>query len=249
MAVALPRAPAGRAVPAHRAAGRPDRRVDAGGAVRAAFARRAVVSRRALRVRARGRHPGRPRDPARDADPEAQRGRRATRPEDARLAGPHVRLPRRARRRDRVPARARPAARPDPHRRAVRADERRRRALGALAVPRRAARGGRACDRGAAHDCRAGRDVRRRRPRHDLGRGPLLRRPGAAQRDERLPARRRHRAAAPASASSSTATCSSIRATSTATTRRSSIRRWPRTARRGACWCSAAATAWPCARC
>ena len=47
-----------------------------------------------------------------------------------------------------------------------------------------------------------------------------------------LPAHRRHRAAAPASGCSSTATCSSPRATSTATTRRWCIRRWPRTARR-----------------
>ena len=48
------------------------------------------------------------------------------RPEDARLAGAHLRLPRRPGRLDRVPAAAGAAARPDPHRRLLRADERRR---------------------------------------------------------------------------------------------------------------------------
>jgi uncharacterized membrane protein YvlD (DUF360 family) len=53
----------------------------------------------------------------------------------------------------------------------------------------------------------------------------------------------------PACACSSTATCSSTRATNTATTRPWCTPPWPRTARRGACWCWAAATAWRCARC
>ena len=87
----------------------------------------------------------------------------------------------------------RAAARPDPHRRLLRPDERRRRGLGALALSRRAARPGGAGDGLRADDRRAGRRLRLRRPRDDLGRGPLLRRPRDLQRDQRLPARRRHR--------------------------------------------------------
>ena len=138
------RAPAGRAVPAHRAARRPDRRPDAGGAVRAAVAGDAVVPLRPVRARPRRRHPGRPRDPARHAHPEAPRQRRERRAEDAGLAGADVRLPRRARGVDRVSAPVRAAARPDPHRRVLRPPQRRRRHLGALAVSRRAARARRA---------------------------------------------------------------------------------------------------------
>ena len=164
-------------------------------AVLAAVADDAVVPLRALRAGAAGRHPGRPRDPAGDAHPQALRRRRGRprRPEDAGLAGAHLRLPRRARRLHRLPAAAGAAARPDPHRRLLRPDERRRRGLGALALSRRAARPRRASARLRADDRRARLGVRLRRPRHHLGRRPLLRRPRDLQRDERLPARRRHR--------------------------------------------------------
>jgi predicted membrane-bound spermidine synthase len=49
-------------------------------------------------------------------------------------------------------------------------------------------------------------------------------------------------------ASSSTTTCSSRRATSIAITKRWCIQGWRRCPVRGASWCSAAATAWPCAK-
>ena len=63
-----------------------------------------------------------------------------------------------------------------------------------LAVPRRS------CGRAASHALACALTVAAlapafvcRRPRHHLGRGPLLRRPRRLQRDQRLPARRRHR--------------------------------------------------------
>ena len=82
----------------------------------------------------------------------------------------------------------------------------------------------------------------------DVVGGPPLRRRDHPGPHVALPAHRAHAWRATTSACSSTATCSSPRATSTATTRRSCTRRWPRTRTPGACWSWAAATASPCAR-
>ena len=209
----------------------------------------AVVPLRAVCHGPRGRHPGRPRDPARHAHPQAPCQRPERRAEDARLAGPHVRLPRRARGLDRLSAALRSAARPDPHRRVLRPPQRRRRGLGALAVSRRAARARCPCPGRSAYRRRAGRRVRRRRPRHELGRRPLLRRPRHLQRDERLPARRRHvepgRSAPVPQRQPAVPFARRVPLSRGA----GPSRRCRRTAHRRRCSSSAAATAWRCARC
>ena len=108
------------------------------------------------------------------------------------LAGADLRLPRRARRLDRLSAAVRAAARADPHRRVLRPAQRRRRGLGAVAVPRRDPPRRRAGAGLRPDDRRPRRRLRLRRPGDQLGRGPLLRRPRALQRDQPVPADRRH---------------------------------------------------------
>ena len=88
----------------------------------------------AVRAGVCGRHAGGAGDPAGDAHPQAQR--RAERPG---VAGADLRLPGRAGGVGGVSAAAGAAPRHDPHRAAVRPDERRGGGVGAVAVPARAA--------------------------------------------------------------------------------------------------------------
>ncbi len=139
----------------------------------------------ALRPRARGGHAGRPGDPAGDAHPQAQR-----RAQGAGLAGPHLRLPGCAGGFARVSAAAGAAAGADPHRPAVRPDERGRRPLGALAVPPRAAAAARPCGRLLRDPGGAGRGIRRRAGHHVPGRGQVLPGPDRVRGHVPLPAHR-----------------------------------------------------------
>ena len=211
----------------------------------------AVVPLRALCAGARRRRPGRARDPAGDAHPEApRRDERAAAPKELvsqvltfDYLGALVRL-------GRLPAAARAAPRADPHRRSSSACSTPAVAVwalwlfrGELRARRRAALGLRAVIIAALVAA-----LRRRRPRHDLGRRPLLRRPRASTRDHALPAHRRHRSAGRRAAVPQ-------RQPAVPLARRVPLSRGAGAsgdggapARRGACWCSAAATGWRCAR-
>ncbi len=109
----------------------------------ALFALHSVAARlvplRAVCPGAAGGHAGRAGDPAGDAHPQAALPRTLC-AQGAGLAGAHLRLPRRAGGRGGLSAGAGAAARADPHGPVLRPAQRRGGAVGAVAVPRRAAR-------------------------------------------------------------------------------------------------------------